>query len=137
MDVYLPDTNILIYAYNGISPYDSLVTDWINSNSIIISSIVAAEFLSGGDERARKIFQNLVEKLDTIAIDTKIAYIAAAYKREYTKSKPSLKLPDCLIAATAKQHDATLVTANSVDFPMKDIKKIQPKTTPNGTEARA
>lgn len=123
MKLFLPDTNIFIYANKGEEPFASLISDWISQNSLAISSIVAAEFLSGGDDLERNKFQSLIDRFGTLPVDTTIAGIAADYKRKYAKVKPSLKLPDCLIAATAKLYNAQLITTNASDFPMSDIAK--------------
>lgn len=124
MRLYLPDTNIFIYAYHGEEPYAKNVFNWITDKSLLISSIVAAEFLSGGDKDERKRFETLLDQINTVPIDTIVAKITALYKQEFHTKKPKLKLPDALIAATCKFHNATLVTENPSDFPMTDIKKI-------------
>src|SRR3989344_164969 len=100
MKLFLPDTNIFIYANKGEEPFANLMTSWISQNSLAISAIVAAEFLSGGDNLERNKFQALIDRFGTLPVDTTIAGIAAEYKREFSKTKPSLRLPDCLIAAT-------------------------------------
>lgn len=99
------------------------MTTWISENTLAISAIVASEFLSGGDDLERNKFQALIDRFGTLAVDSTVATIAADYKRQFSKIKPSLKLPDCLIAATAKLYNATLITINTSDFPMKDIEK--------------
>lgn len=125
MEIYLPDTNIFVYAYNGEEPYATKLFTWITEKSLIISAIVAAEFLSGGEEIERYKFETLIDRFGTIAVDTTIVKVAASYKRQFSKLKPKFKLPDCLIAATVKIYSATLVSFNPTDFPMTDIKKIQ------------
>ncbi len=124
MDLYLPDTNIFIYALNGEEPAATHVKTWITSKQLIISSIVAAEFLSGGEDVERDKFFALLDRLGTIPIDTAVARIASDYKRQFGARKPGLKLPDALIAATCKLYGATLVTNNPNDFPMGDITKL-------------
>lgn len=124
MDLYLPDTNILIYALHGQEPAASRVKTWITSKSLLISSIVAAEFLCGGEDRERDAFQALLDRIGTASVDTAVARVASDYKRAFQKKKPGLKLPDALIAATVKLYGATLVTNNLTDFPMDDIRKL-------------
>ena len=124
MQLFLPDTNIFIYAYHGEEPAAAHIKKWITAKQIIISSIVAAEFLSGGEDIERAKFSALLDRLGTVPVDTAVARGASDYKREFRAKKPGLRLPDALIAATCKLYGATLVTINSTDFPMKDIKKI-------------
>ena len=125
MTLYLPDTNIFVYAFHGEEPYATLVTRWITGKTILISSIVAAEFLSGGDETERDKFQALLDRLGTVPVDTAIARIAGDYKRKFLSFKPKLRLPDALIAATCKLYGGILVTENTSDFPMQDIEKFK------------
>ncbi len=125
MTFYLPDTNIFIYAYHGEEPYASKISTWITEKLFSISSIVAAEFLSGGEKTEREKFQALLDRFGTIPVDTAIARIAADYKRQFSQRKPGLKLPDALLAASCKLYNGILVTNNPQDFPMQDIKKLE------------
>lgn len=125
MDLYIPDTNIFIYAYHGEEPAAARIKEWVTGKQILISSLVAAEFLSGGTDIDRDKFLALVDRLGTVPIDTAVARIAADYKRQFAKKKPGLRLPDAMIAATCKLYGAALVTNNPSDFPMTDIKKLQ------------
>ena len=124
MTLYLPDTHIFVYAFHGEKPYAQHVSDWMNEKSLLISAIVAAEFLSGGVELERQKFQALLDKFGTIPIDTAIARIAGDYKRQFEKVKPKFGLPDALIAATCKLYGCTLVTENKSDFRMRDIEVL-------------
>lgn len=124
MELYLPDTNIFIYAYNDEEPYAKHLLRWITKKSLCISSIVAAEFLSGGEEVEQDKFEALIDRFGTIPVDTAVARIAANYRRQFAKAKPRLKLPDALIAASCKLYGSSLVTENATDFPMQDIKKL-------------
>lgn len=124
MRLFLPDTNILIYAIKGEAPYAAKVLQWIEKKEILISAIVAAEFLSGGNEIERDKFQALIDKFGTAPVDTAIARIASEYKIKLARRKPKLRLPDSLIAATAKLYGATLVTEDKNDYPMTDITKL-------------
>lgn len=125
MTFYLPDTNVFIYAYKGEEPFAKHVFKWITQKSLVISAIVAAEFLTGGDESERIKFEALLDHFGTISVDTAVARIAADYRRRFLKSKPGLKLPDAFIAATCKLHGSVLVSENPSDFPMTDIKKMK------------
>ena len=124
MELFLPDTNIFIYAYHGEEPAATHIKTWITSKRIVISSIVAAEFLSGGQNIERVKFLALLDRLGTVPVDTAVARSASDYIHEFRGEKPRLRLPDALIAATCKLYSATLVTNNPSDFPMDDIKKL-------------
>lgn len=123
----LPDSNIFVYAANGEPPYAGWIETWITSGKLLISSIVAAEFMSGGTVAERNRFQALIDQLGTLPIDTKIAIQAAQYRRQFQVRDYRLKLPDALIAATAKISRADLVTNNLSHYPMTDIKILDKK----------
>lgn len=125
MKLYLPDTNIFIYAYHGEEPYASHLTAWVEEKALGISSIVAAEFLTGAEIEEQNRFEALLDKFGALPVDTAVARMGADYRRSFLQKKIRIKLPDCLIAATAKFYQATLVTFDLTDFPMQDIKKIE------------
>ncbi len=125
MQLYVVDTNILIYALSGQNPWADLVREWIKNKQFALSSIVVAEFLAGAKEDEINIFEALLDKFGSLPIDTAAARLAADYRRKYVKQGNKLKLPDCLIAATCKLYHATLVTANTRDYPMDDITKFK------------
>jgi len=58
-------------------------------------------------------------------IKEKTLALSASYRKKFLGKNYTLRLPDCLIAATAKLYGATLVTFDLKDFPMKDIKKLK------------
>ena len=121
MKLYLVDTNVLIYALAGKKPWANLVKDWIKKKQLALSSMVVAEFLTGASEEEAKIFEALLDKFGSLPIDTITARLAAEYRKKFLKKGRKLKLPDCLIAATCKIYQATLVTFDASDYPMKDI----------------
>lgn len=123
IELYLPDTNILIYGLANKSPYAQHLKEWIEQKSLALSAIVVAEFLSVVTKEEEKMFAALLDKFGSLPVDTAIARIAAFYRKEYQKKGYKLRLPDCLVAATAKFYDATLVSFDIKDFPMQDIKK--------------
>ncbi|MBI4991185.1 type II toxin-antitoxin system VapC family toxin [Candidatus Gottesmanbacteria bacterium] len=125
LNLFLPDTNVLIYGLAGHSLSAQFLREWIEQKTLTLSVVVVAEFLTQATTKEEKTFEALIDQFGSLPIDTTIARIAASYRKSFLKTGYKLKLPDCLIAATAKLHNAILVTFNTTDFPMKDIKKIQ------------
>ena len=121
VDFILPDTNVLILALSKKEPYASLISQLIESNKLVLSSIVVAEFLVGVDDEEEKIFNLLLNRFQVLSVDLAVAQIGAFYRKKYLKSGYKLKLPDCLIAATCKVHQVKLATLNKKDYPMVDI----------------
>lgn len=125
MRLYLPDTNVLIYGLADQYPYNSHLSKWIKEKTLALSSIVVAEFLTKATEDENKIFEALLDKFGSLPVDTPVARIAAEYRKSLYAKGYRLKLPDCLIAATCKLYNATLITFDNKDFPMTDINKLQ------------
>jgi predicted nucleic acid-binding protein len=115
--MYLIDTNILIYHINEDIPPDSRSElKQIFKNHFNISVITKMEFL-GFKKHTEKSFKEsnkFLENADVIGLDDEIIDIVISLKREM-----KIKLPDAIIAATAKKKEWTLVTRNDKDF--KDI----------------
>lgn len=120
MNLYLPDTNIFIYALGGKQPYAQFLRTCITSERLGISVIVMAEFLSGGRKKEADAFERLVSYFEPLSVTAQVARIGANYRKKYKKD---IKLPDALIAASCKVHEAILVSNNLQDFPMDDIRK--------------
>lgn len=120
MDLYLPDTNIFIYALAGRQPYAQFLGKCIATEHLAISVIVMAEFLSGARGKEVMAFERIVSYFIPLPITAQVARIGARYRKKYKKD---IKLPDALIAASCKVHEAILVSNNLQDFPMDDIRK--------------
>lgn len=119
--LYVPDTNIFIYALAGKNPAADFLTGAIESGILGISVVVAAEFLSGADRDGTQSLDDLINMFGTLSVHTETARRAARYRKAF--SGRGLKLPDALIAATCAEHGAILVTNNLRDFPVSDIEK--------------
>lgn len=118
----LPDSNVFIYGLGKIEPWQTALRFWIEQKLLFLSVVVVAEFLSGGTSRSRHSFQLLLNEFPPVDVNLPIGIQAAAYRRRFGKVGYSLKLPDALIAATAKVGRADLVTNNPSHYPMTDIK---------------
>ena len=63
--------------------------------------------------------------MSRLIVDGACARRARAY-RDAFRSTIRLTLPDALIAATAREHGAILVTRNVQHYPMTDVTVIEP-----------
>ncbi|OGH23851.1 MAG: hypothetical protein A2698_01970 [Candidatus Levybacteria bacterium RIFCSPHIGHO2_01_FULL_42_15] len=124
--MFIPDTNILIYAFEGKEPFASLLVEWTKKKTLALSVIAVAEFMVGATDEEIERLGILVESVEVYKIDYEIGKLAAMYRREFLRKKKKAFLLDCMLAATAKVHNLTLVTVNKADFPMKDIKILEP-----------
>ena len=85
-----------------------------------VSVVTVAELYAGiRNEREHQRIEGLLGLLDVRAVDLEISKLAGHYCRQYRRSH-GVGLSDALIAATARVHDARLVTRNVRHFPMLD-----------------
>jgi predicted nucleic acid-binding protein len=92
-----------------------------------ISAIVLFEFLSYYDTQAkqRKRRSQLTQAVDTvISFDGDTAAEAASMEASLEAAGVSLDDVDLLIAATARQHQATFVTADKNDFDKTPVHEL-------------
>lgn len=77
-----------------------------------------ARGLRGGEtDAARRLFDGL----KVLPIDRATAWQAGRWRNEFAARGVNLFQADCLIAAAAFVHRATLVTGNPKDFPMEGL----------------
>ena len=85
-----------------------------------LSAITAAELFAGarnsGEEHR---IEALCQRLLIHHVDLEIARLGGNYCRQY-KHSHGVQIADALIAATARVHEARLVTRNVRHFPMLD-----------------
>ena len=124
--LFLPDTNVLIYALAGKAPYSSLLRKWIEGKLLTLSAIVVAEFLSGATKEEEIAFRNILENFEVLPVDSIVAQVGATYRKEFNSKEKKVWLSDCLVAATCKVFGVTLATFDKKDYPMKDIEIILP-----------
>lgn len=124
--MYLLDTNIIIRGLVGEEPSKSFFEKAIEKKQLYLSVVTVGEFLSKATEKEEVQFQKLLESFPIIDVNLDVAVLAAKYRKEFLKTRRT-QLLDYFLAAQAKLNHLTLVTNNTADFPMKDIKIIAPK----------
>ena len=114
-DKYLLDTNIILYILSG----DETIAQYLNGKILFASVISEIELLG---------YKNLAEQegkqIKSFLSHFRIIYIDEAIKEEaiLLRKKYPLRLPDCIIAATAISLNLTFITA---DKQFKQIKNLQ------------
>lgn len=119
----LIDTNI--YSYHSVN-YPDAVEVWnknANENShVIISPVQITELLSylkiERDTKLKEKRESYISLADEVVeVDEEIARKAADIRRDYQRQyKQTLGLADSIIAATAIEKDAILISNNDQDF---------------------
>jgi len=108
---FLIDTNIAIYVLEGYPLPKGLM-----QCSVAVSVISEMELLGKKDIATDKeiAIRNLLSDCEMLQFSNNIKEITIALKKQF-----SIKLPDAIIAATAKYYDIPLVTAD------KEFKKLK------------
>jgi predicted nucleic acid-binding protein len=85
---------------------------------IAASELVRFEVLAGARERELDETQRFLSLLDWLHVDEEVARVGAALASKYRPAHSGIGDVDYLIAATALEHDADLLTTNARHFPM-------------------
>jgi predicted nucleic acid-binding protein len=118
--VYLIDTNIIIYYFEGEQAAISFLCT--HRGKLAISSITWMEALSypfSADEE--QIVRAFLQEFRLIEISTPVMELSVEIRR-----KKKMKLPDAIIAASAVHHDLFLVTRNLKDVKGTAVKTLDP-----------
>ena len=121
----LRDTDVLIDFLRGRDEAVSLVT--INSDRIILSSIVVAELYAGvrggKEDREQTVLERFLSLFRIVPVSGGIAKLGGLYKRDYGKAH-GVGIADAIVAATATTEDAELKTLNVKHYPM--LRNLEP-----------
>lgn len=111
---YLLDTNIILFVVFG----DKTISDFLHLKDIYISVITEIELFG-----FRKLSQKEENEIKELIAEFRLIQLDNAVKNEtiLLRKTYNLKLPDCIIAATAITWNLTLVSA---DKQFKQIKKL-------------
>ena len=121
----LLDTDVLIDFLRGRDEAVSLVT--INSDRIILSSIVVAELYAGvrggKEDREQTVLERFLSLFRIVPVSGGIAKLGGLYKRDYGKAH-GVGIADAIVAATATTEDAELKSLNVKHYPM--LRNLEP-----------
>jgi predicted nucleic acid-binding protein len=111
------DSTILIAHLRGDGRATELLLSAVGEGAIA-SVISRAEIEGGMRSGERRDVARLFQGVELAPVTDAIARRAGAHLRRHRRSHPGIDLADYLIAATAEEHTATLVTLNVKHFPM-------------------
>lgn len=117
---YLVDTDVIINYLKGMSKSKDFLMKIIDGKAIgFFSVITEAELLSGSrDDEDETDIYDVLDLMKAIEVKRDIAASAGRLRRKYAAY--NTKLPDAIIAATAKDKGLVLATANENHFKMFD-----------------
>lgn len=124
--MYLIDTNIIIWLLRGNKLYEDIIQRLKYKSPLSISTITIAEIYKNTFPGELTLTENVLNKFEIWEVTYQIAKQGGLYWQQYSKKLKNLHILDCLIAATAREYDLTLLTLNKRHFPMSDIKVADP-----------
>ena len=129
--MYLLDTNILIWISRegrGNPSVFKAIQKLLKKTpeETCISTITVAEIYENIQQKELDITEKILGEQIIFPVTTEIAKISGYYWQEYHLKLKELHLLDCIVAATAKDQNAKVVTLNDRHFPMRDIEIINP-----------
>lgn len=127
--MYLVDTNILIWIIRGEKSYVRWFEGLKQDVSLFISSVTIAEIYKNALPSELENTEQIINEFGIYDVTAKIAKQGGLYWQQYAKKFKNLHILDCIIAATAKEHNLTVLTLNTRHFPMNDIRILNPVTT--------
>ena len=127
MSLYLLDTTVLIDHLRGVSAVsERLLALLAGGHSLGTCCVNVAELERGVRAKERAAARHFVERLRYLDTTREAAGRAGRYQAEFESRGQTLQTADALIAGTARAHGAILLTANTRDFPMRDLRVEAP-----------
>jgi toxin FitB len=131
---YLVDANVLSEPTKALP--DSKVVAWLTAHEgdFVVDSIVLGELSFGilalpkGRKRVQleEWFNAVVSAIECLPWDAAVSLRWAALLVELKRKRITLPVPDTMIAATALEHNLTVVTRNVRDFKGTGVKVLNP-----------
>jgi predicted nucleic acid-binding protein len=123
---YLLDTTVLIDVARRREPTTAWLNDRLRSpDRLGISAVSVAEFFAGLSPKERTDWRQFLNGLIHWNVTKDIAVRAGILRYDLSRQGRTLLIPDALIAATALEVGATLVTANVRHFSILQIRIVE------------
>ncbi len=97
-----------------------------DGHSLGTSCVNIAEIERGVRPKERRAASGLLDRLSFLETTREAAVRAGRYQAEFEKRGLTMHTADALVAGTARAHGAILLTDNTRDFPMRDVKVEAP-----------
>jgi predicted nucleic acid-binding protein len=123
MSIFLLDTTVIIDALNEKKNRRLFLRELVEQGHMLACcGINVAEVYTGLRAQEEERTKALVESLEYYPITFPIAEHAGLLTRDHNRKGTTLSITDALIAAVAMYYKLTLITDNTKDFPMKEIR---------------
>jgi len=122
---YLLDTTALIDFSRGREPAVSWIRAMLaDRHELGVCDVNVAEFYSGLPVGASPAVDEFLQALTYWDISRAAAARAGTDRYSYARRGQQLSTTDVLVAASARERGAVLVTANVKDYPMTDLEVL-------------
>ena len=122
---YLLDTDTLIDYIkdhgNSRARLDALIE---SGDEVGLCAVTVGEIYSGLAKEARAPWEQWLRALPYWHIGINAAIRAGIYRKTASESGRTLAITDALLAGLAYQQNATVLTSNIKDYPMKDVRML-------------
>ncbi|MBI4491859.1 MAG: PIN domain-containing protein, partial [Chloroflexi bacterium] len=118
----LLDTDAIIDYLFGIPASVSLIQGLHeHGDTLCVCDVVIAEVYAGLRLQHREAAEKLLSACTFLPTSAPIARHAGSWRFDFARKGVPLATTDCLVAATAHAHGATILTGNTKDYPMLEI----------------
>jgi predicted nucleic acid-binding protein len=117
----LLDSNVLILHLRKRGSASEFLLQWGKKDKLYISVVTRTEILAGMHAREERATTELLAAMPSLSIAPGIADRAGRLIYNLARNGVQFSFPDALIAATALEHDLTLVTTNARHFPVEGL----------------
>lgn len=118
-DVLSVDTSVAVDHLRGAPPAVQLLDGLIAAGQrLLASEVVRFELLAGVRDRERALTERFFAAIDWVPVTEGIARRAGELARQFRRSHGGIDVADYMVAATALELDAPLLTRNVRHFPM-------------------
>lgn len=133
MTWYLLDSDAVIDYFNGSPPAMELVEQlYLRRDIPCTCDIVIAEVSSGLRPKDRQRGYALLRGMLFLSASPDASGQAGIWRYDFARRGRQLPTTDCLIAAIAHEHGATLLTGNVKDYPMGEVSLLPlPRSRPH------
>jgi len=119
---FLLNTDALIDFSKGAEPATSSILSWIDgSEAVAVCAVTVLELYAGLTAEEASHWALFIVTLPYCDISRDAARRAGQYRYTFARAGYQLTTTDALLAAVALENEATLVTGNVKDFPMKNL----------------
>jgi tRNA(fMet)-specific endonuclease VapC len=122
---HLLDSDSVVDVLKSVGETIALLEHLTSRGGVLcVSDVVLTEVYAGLRPEEEAYAERFLSTLEFLPTSADAGRRAGRWRYSYARQGRQLSTTDCLIAATALEHEATLVTGNTKDFPMPEIEMI-------------